>query len=111
LSRCATANPADATRCACGYDWLADSTDHGGDGAPLPPLRRLAGAGLRLAASSLKFKLFQALMIALLLAVIACGVGFLEARGPVARTLFAVGFFAAFGLAAVAITWLREKLT
>ena len=58
-----------------------------------------------------RVRLFQILAMALFLVVLACGVGFMEAKNPVARTLFAGGFGAAFGVAAVGIVWFRDKLT
>src|SRR5260370_10584470 len=95
---CGTANSADAARCACGYEWLGNIVNQPSTGAANTeaPVRRLVMAGVRLAAGSLKFRLFQVLTIALVLIVLACGVGFMEARNPVASTLFAVGFLGSF---------------
>jgi hypothetical protein len=111
--RCATITSADAARCACGHEWPGGSTNPpgGAGGDPETPLRRLVRAGFQLGVGALKFRLFGLLLLALLGAVLACGVGFLEARDPIVRTLFAAGFLISFGVAAVGIVWLREKLT
>jgi hypothetical protein len=110
---CGTANSADAERCACGYEWVGNIVNQPNSTCAAnneAPVRSLVMAGFRLAAGSLKFRLFQVLTVALVLVVLACGVGFMEARNPVASALFAVGFLGSFGGAAVAIVWLREKL-
>jgi hypothetical protein len=67
-------------------------------------------SGFRIAAGPLKFKLFQFVTIALIITILACGVGFMEARDPLIRTLFAVGFLVSFIAGAIAIVWLREKM-
>jgi Uncharacterised protein family UPF0547 len=111
--RCAATASADAARCACGHEWPGEGTHHpeGGEGDPETPLRRLARDGLQFGVGALKFRLFGLLLLALLVAVLACGVGFLEARDPIVRTLFGIGFLLSFGGAAFGIVWLREKLT
>jgi hypothetical protein len=64
-----------------------------------------------MAAGPLKFKLFQLLTIGFIIAILACGVGFMEARDSLVRTLFAIGFLVSFVAGAIGIVWLREKMT
>jgi hypothetical protein len=110
---CGRENSSEAERCACGQEWTGTVTkEHPTEEANAKVnFRATVTKGVRLATGPLKFKLFQALTIALVIGVLACGIGFLEARNALTRALFAAGFLASFGAAAVAIVWLREKLT
>jgi hypothetical protein len=109
---CGKENSSEAERCACGQNWTGTATKEPTEEANAKVnFRATVTKGVWLAAGPLKFKLFQVLTIALIIGVLACGIGFLEARNGVTRALFAAGFLVSFGAAAVAIVWLREKLT